>query len=100
MAGAELKSLADLSATQVKQLFEKLGIDTNSPFINAQMQGIYADTFYDEEDEGESWDEATACPYLHTNSPPPPPVVIDVTDPSAVKSSASAEDSWAEGETK
>jgi hypothetical protein len=47
--GAELQSLADLSAAQVKQLFDKLGIDTNSPFINAQMQGIYADTFYDEE---------------------------------------------------
>ena len=47
--GAELQSLADLSAAQVKKLFDKLGIDTNSPFINAQMQGIYADTFYDEE---------------------------------------------------
>ena len=44
-----MQSLADLSAAQVKQLFDKLGIDTNSPFINAQMQGIYADTFYDEE---------------------------------------------------
>ena len=47
--GAELRSLADLSAVQVRQLFEKLGIESASPFANAQMQGIYADSFYDED---------------------------------------------------
>ena len=47
--GKELESLADLSTDQVKHLFQKLGIDTSSPFLNTQMQGIYADTFYGEQ---------------------------------------------------